>query len=242
MDPELGAPSKIVCVGRNYHAHARELGGHVPPEPLIFLKPPSALSAGGDPVLLPPGVGRVDFEGEIAFVVGRRCRFVREEDGWDHLSHVVPANDVTARELQRADDQWTRAKGFDTFCPIGTPVPLSALDPEKLRVETRVNGELRQEGSVQEMAFSPPALVSFISRIMTLEPGDLILSGTPEGVGPLLPWDEVEVSIPGVGAVANPVRSGPGAPWKRAGGAATGPARSMSRSQLRAGPPGRGGG
>jgi len=213
VHPDL-APGKIVCVGRNYMAHARELGNDIPQEPLLFLKPPSSLVAAGEAVLHPPGVGRVDFEGEVAFVVGQKARFVREEDGWDHLSHVAPANDVTARDLQRADPQWTRAKGFDTFCPVGTPVPLSQVDLDSLRVRTRVNGELRQDAPISDMAFSPPMLVSYISRIMTLEPGDLILTGTPEGVGPLVPWDEVEVEIPGVGAVRNPVRAAPGAPWR----------------------------
>ena len=213
MHPDL-APGKIVCVGRNYLAHARELGNEIPEEPLLFLKPPSSLIATGEPILQPPGVGRVDFEGEVAFVVGRRARFVAEDDGWDHLSHVVPANDVTARTLQRADSQWTRAKGFDTFCPVGTPVPLAEVDVEALRVRTRVNGELRQDAPISDMAFSPPALVSYISRIMTLEPGDLILTGTPEGVGPLVPSDEVEVEIPGVGLVRNPVLAASGAPWR----------------------------
>jgi len=212
MHPHL-APGKIVCVGRNYVAHARELGGEVPKEPLIFLKPTTSLIADGEAILLPPGIGRVDFEGELAFVVGRRARFVKEGEGWDFLSHVLPANDVTARQVQRADDQWTRAKGFDTFCPVGAPVSLEEVDRASLQLETQVNGKTRQVGHLDEMAFPPPVLVAYISRIMTLEPGDLILSGTPEGVGPLVPWDEVTVSIPGVGAVRNPVRAGPGAPW-----------------------------
>jgi len=214
VHPDL-SPGKIVCVGRNYLAHASELGNDVPDEPLLFLKPPSTLIPGGEPILQPPGVGRVDFEGEVAFVVGRKGRFIREEEAWDYLSHVVPANDVTARDLQRADAQWTRAKGFDTFCPVGTPVPLAEVDAEALRVVTRVNGEVRQDAPVSDMAFPPPVVVSYISRIMTLEPGDLILTGTPEGVGPLVPWDEVEVEIPGVGSVLNPVRAAPGAPWPR---------------------------
>jgi 2-keto-4-pentenoate hydratase/2-oxohepta-3-ene-1,7-dioic acid hydratase in catechol pathway len=198
-------PSKIVCVGRNYGAHARELGNEVPAEPLVFLKPPSALLADGAPIVVPPEVGRVDYEGEIAFVVGRRARRVREEDAADHLSHVLPANDVTARELQRRDGQWTRAKGFDTFLPVGTPVPLEEGIMGSLRIETRLNGTLVQEGRSEEMAFPPAFLLSWVSHVMTLEPGDLILTGTPSGVGPLVPGDEVEVRIPGVGTLRNPV-------------------------------------
>jgi len=204
----LLSPSKVICVGRNYHDHARELGGQVPEEPLFFLKPPSALISPGNPIRLPTDVGRVDFEGEIAFLVGLRARFVPEKEGWRHLSHVLPANDVTARDLQRADDQWTRAKGFDTFCPVGRPVPLASVDRDTLTVQTLVNDELRQEGSVSQMAFSAPFLVAYLSRIMTLEPGDLILTGTPRGVGPLCAGDDVEVRIPGVGAVRNPVEAG----------------------------------
>ncbi len=222
-------PSKIVCVGRNYTAHAREMGNRIPDEPLLFFKPPSALLPSGGEIALPPGVGQVDFEGEMAFVVGRRTgRWKgasraedpaeprderwdegwreRSQEGWAVLSHVLPANDVTARALQRSDAQWTRAKGFDTFCPLGDPVPLDGLDRDALALETRVNGELRQEGRIGEMAFSPGALVAFIAGVMTLEPGDLILTGTPAGVGPLTPGDDVEVSIPGVGAVRNRVR------------------------------------
>lgn len=240
MHPHL-APGKIVCVGRNYLAHAEEMGGKVPEEPLIFLKPSTCLIPSGETILLPPGVGRVDFEGELAFVVGRRARFVKESEGWEYLSHVLPANDVTAREMQRRDDQWTRAKGFDTFCPAGTPVPLDEVDREALRVETMVNGDVRQDGELAQMAFPPPVLVAYISRIMTLEPGDLILTGTPEGVGPLVPWDEVEVSIPGVGQVRNPVRAGPGAPWSHPSSPGSRPGGGSS-SQLGSGPPGRGGG
>jgi 2-keto-4-pentenoate hydratase/2-oxohepta-3-ene-1,7-dioic acid hydratase in catechol pathway len=207
-------PSKILCVGRNYLDHARELGNDAPAEPLFFFKPPSALVADGDPILLPPGAGRVDFEGEVAFVVGRRTRGISASEGWAALSHVLPMNDVTARELQRRDGQWTRAKGFDTFAPAGTPVPLDELrgrgiDPARLQVETRVNGELRQSGSLNDLLFPVPELVAWISGVMTLEPGDLLLTGTPAGVGPLQTGDEVEVRIPGVGTVWNPVRAGP---------------------------------
>ncbi len=219
IPPPGGAPprpTKILCVGRNYLAHARELGHEVPAEPLFFLKPPSALVGPGDAIVLPPESGRVDFEGEIAFVVGRRARRVAPSEAWSVLSHVLPLNDVTARDLQRTDGQWTRAKGFDTFAPAGTPVALdivkeAGLDPGRLRVETLVNGVLRQAGSMDDLAFPVPELVSWISGVMTLEPGDILATGTPEGVGPLSAGDQVVVRIPGVGEVANPVRAA-GAP------------------------------
>lgn len=201
-------PSKIVCVGRNYLAHAKELGNVVPSEPLIFLKPPSALLAPGESIVLPPGAGRVDFEGEIAVVIGRRASRVPEERAWEHVAAVAPLNDVTARDLQRRDDQWARAKGFDTFCPVGEPFPAEAVDPASLEVVTRINGEERQRGRSADMAFPIPFLVSYVSRIMTLEEGDLLATGTPEGVGPLSAGDVVEVEIPGVGVLENPVKAG----------------------------------
>ena len=206
-------PSKIVCVGKNYVDHALELGGELPAEPLIFLKPPSSLISEGEAILIPPGSGRVDFEGEVTFQLGRRASHVREDEALDYLSGVLPLNDVTCRDIQNLDGQWTRAKGFDTFCAVGSPVPLDGVDIGGLRVETRVNGELRQQGKFSEVVFGIQRLVSYISRVMTLEPGDLIATGTPAGIGPLVPWDEVEVSIPGVGAVRNPVRAGSGRPW-----------------------------
>ena len=211
-------PTKIVCVGKNYRDHVRELGGDVPAEPLIFLKPLSSLIESGEEILVPPGAGRIDFEGEIAFQVGKRARRVREKDALEHVSAILALNDVTARDLQRVDGQWTRAKGFDTFCPVGQPVPLEGVDLSALRVQTRVNGELKQDGAFADAVFQIPALLSFISRVMTLEPGDLIATGTPSGIGPIVPWDEVEVSIPGVGDVKNPVRSGSGEPWSYAVG------------------------
>jgi 2-keto-4-pentenoate hydratase/2-oxohepta-3-ene-1,7-dioic acid hydratase in catechol pathway len=203
-------PTKILCVGRNYLAHARELGNDLPPEPLVFLKPPSALVASGEAIRIPEVSKQVDFEGEIAFVLGKRARHVSPADAWSHLSHVLPFNDVTARDLQRTDDQWTRAKGFDTFAPAGSPVPLAdlvarGLDPARLEVRTHVNGAPRQSGQMQDMAFPVQVLVAWLSEIMTLEPGDLLVTGTPEGVGPLEPGDVVRVEIPGVGAVENPV-------------------------------------
>jgi 2-keto-4-pentenoate hydratase/2-oxohepta-3-ene-1,7-dioic acid hydratase in catechol pathway len=203
-DPPM-KPSKIVCVGRNYLEHARELGNDLPERPLLFFKPPSALVGGGEAIVLPPESGQVEHEGEIGVVIGRRARGVAAHDAWSHVSHVVPLNDVTARDLQRVDGQWARAKGFDTFCPVGTPVPADGIDPAALEVVCRVNGEERQRGSAADMAFSIPALIAYISDIMTLEPGDLIATGTPAGVSALAPGDVVEVEIPGVGSVRNPV-------------------------------------
>ena len=198
-------PSKIVCVGRNYAKHAAELGNEVPAEPLIFLKPPSALLDAGAPIVIPQGVGRVDFEGEIGVVMGSRARHVKEEDAWNHVAALVPVNDVSARELQKKDGQWSRAKGFDTFCPVGLPVPLDDVDLHALAVTTTVNGQVRQQAPATEMVFSIPFLIAHITRIMTLEPGDLIATGTPDGVGPLVAGDVVEIEVAGVGAVRNPV-------------------------------------
>ena len=210
LDP---APSKIVCVGKNYVEHARELGGEPPAEPLFFLKPPSALISDGEAILLPPGAGQVHYEGEVTFQVGKRASHVSESEALDYLSSVLPLNDVTARDLQNLDNQWTRAKGFDTFCAVGSPVPLDGIDIQALRVETRVNGELRQDGRFSDVVFGIEILVSYISRVMTLEPGDLISTGTPSGVGSLVPSDVVEVNIPGVGAVKNSVQVGFGQAW-----------------------------
>jgi len=198
-------PSKIVCVGRNYAKHAAELGNEVPTEPLIFLKPPSALIGAGEAIVLPEGVGRVDFEGEIGVVMGVRGRRIPERDAWAAVDALVPVNDVSARDLQKKDGQWSRAKGFDTFCPVGTPVPVRDVELDALAVTTLVNGEVRQDAPATDMVFSIPFLIAHISRIMTLEPGDLICTGTPDGVGPLAKGDHVEVRVAGVGAVANPV-------------------------------------
>jgi len=211
-------PTKIVCVGKNYPDHARELGSEMPSEPLIFLKPPSSLIGDGDEIRIPPGVGRVDFEGEVAVQIGRRASHVSEDEALSYLSGILALNDVTARDLQKRDGQWTRAKGFDTFCVVGTPVTPDGVELEKLRVQTRVNGELMQDALLGEAAFQVPRLVSWISRIMTLEPGDLIATGTPSGIGPIVPWDEVEVTIAGVGSIRNPVRPAPGEPWPYAVG------------------------
>ncbi len=201
-------PTKIVCVGRNYAKHAAELGNDVPSEPLIFLKPPSAVIADGEPVVMPSGAGRVDYEGEIGLVIGSRARNLSREDAWSHVEAIVPLNDVTARDLQAADDQWTRAKGFDTFCPVGTPVPVADVDVDALAVTTRVNGEVRQHGEVSDMAYDIPAILEFVTGIMTLEPGDLVATGTPDGIAPLAAGDVVEIEVAGVGTVRNPVVQG----------------------------------
>lgn len=208
MTLPLPTPSKIVCVGRNYRAHAAELGNDVPAEPLIFLKPPSALLAPGAAIVLPPQSSRVEHEGEIGIIVGRRLRHASDSETRSAVSHVLPLNDVTARDLQRTDAQWTRAKGFDTFCPVGEPVAADGLELEALEVLCRVNGDPRQHGRASDMVFDVPFILSYISHIMTLEPGDVVATGSPEGVGPLTPGDVVRVEIPGVGAVENPVVSG----------------------------------
>jgi 2-keto-4-pentenoate hydratase/2-oxohepta-3-ene-1,7-dioic acid hydratase in catechol pathway len=202
-------PSKIVCVGRNYVEHARELGNEMPTEPLIFLKPPSSLIESGESIVLPPQSEQVEFEGEIGIVIGARLRHVSEAAAPSGIAAVVAMNDVTARDLQRRDGQWTRAKGFDTFCAVGTPRS-GAADLATLEVVTRVNGQERQRGRASDMAFSIPFLVSYISGIMTLEPGDLIATGTPAGVGKLNPGDTVEVEIVGVSTVTNPVAAAAG--------------------------------
>lgn len=202
-------PSKILCVGRNYRAHAAELGNEVPAAPLLFFKPPSALLADGRAIELPPESSRVEFEGEIAVLLGRRLRHASDDEARDAVSHVLPLNDVTARDLQRTDGQWTRAKGFDTFCPVGAPVPVAGIDLDALEVVTTVDGHERQRGRAGDMVFSIASVLAYASRIMTLEPGDLVTTGTPEGVGPLTEGVTVRVEIPGVGAVTNPVRRAP---------------------------------
>ncbi len=197
-------PSKIICVGRNYREHARELGNEIPTEPLLFFKPPSSLLATRGEVVMPRASSRVDFEGELALVIGSRAHKLTPNANWrDFIRGYTIANDVTARDLQKKDGQWTRAKGFDTFCPVG-PYISSEVDPESgLTVETRVNGELRQQGSTLDFIFSIPALLSYITAAITLEPGDLLLTGTPAGVGPLAPGDRVDVSVPGLGVLSN---------------------------------------
>lgn len=197
-------PSKIVCVGRNYVEHAKELGNQVPAEPLLFLKPVSALLAPGAPIVLPRQSQRVEFEGEIGVVVGRTLRQASTEEARAAVRGIVALNDVTARDLQKSDNQWTRAKGFDTFCPVGPEAPAPA-DLASLTVVTRVNGAEKQRATAAEMAFDIPTLLAYISGIMTLEPGDLVATGTPAGVAPLAAGDVVEVEIVGVSRVSNPV-------------------------------------
>lgn len=202
----LPRPSKIVCVGRNYLGHARELGNEVPERPLLFFKPPSALISNSEAIVLPRESGRVEHEGEIAVIIGARARNVTEGQALRYVAAYAPLNDVTARDLQKTDGQWARAKGFDTFCPVGESVPAEGMDPSELEVVCRVNGEERQRGRASQMAFSIPVLIAYVSGIMTLEPGDVIATGTPAGVGPLRPGDRVEVEVPGVGVLSNPVR------------------------------------
>jgi 2-keto-4-pentenoate hydratase/2-oxohepta-3-ene-1,7-dioic acid hydratase in catechol pathway len=201
-------PSKIVCVGKNYAAHARELGGDVPSTPLLFLKAPTTLLAPGEAIQLPRESQRVDHEGELALVIGKTLRRVSVAEAGDGIFGLTVANDVTARDLQRADVQFTRAKSFDTFCPVG-PHVVRGIDPGALAIEVRVNGATRQSGSTADMVFSAAALVSFISSVMTLLPGDLVLTGTPEGVGPLSAGDTVTVSIEDLGTLENPVVAEP---------------------------------
>ena len=198
-------PSKIVAVGRNYRDHAAELGNVVPDqEPLLFLKAPSTLVIDGGEIVLPPESSRVDYEGELALVIGRRIKSWPEEHWLDALAGVCCANDVTARDLQKKDGQFARAKSFDTFCPIG-PAIVPGLDASDLAIETRVNGVVKQSSRTSQMVFSPAFLVAYVSRMMTLLPGDLILTGTPAGVGPLAPGDVVEVEIENVGVLTNRV-------------------------------------
>jgi 2-keto-4-pentenoate hydratase/2-oxohepta-3-ene-1,7-dioic acid hydratase in catechol pathway len=198
-------PAKIVCVGRNYAAHAAELGNELPKEPLIFLKPSSSIIGHGDPIALPRYSHKVEHEGEIAMVIGRRCSHLSDSD--EALAHVLGytcVNDVTARDLQKSDVQFTRAKGFDTFCPVGPHIE-TVLDPSDVLVETYVNGDRRQSGSTSLMTYTCAFLVRWISRMMTLHPGDLISTGTPSGVGPLVAGDTVEVRVAGIGVLRNPV-------------------------------------
>jgi 2-keto-4-pentenoate hydratase/2-oxohepta-3-ene-1,7-dioic acid hydratase in catechol pathway len=200
-------PSKIVCVGRNYAAHAAELGNEMPKEPLIFLKPPSSVIGPGDAIVIPRASQRVEHEGELGLLIGKICsQLSNDEDPLSYVLGYACVNDVTARDLQKADVQFTRAKGFDTFCPVGPHIE-TQLDPRNVLVEARVNSSLRQSGSTQLMAFPVAFLVRWISRVMTLVPGDLIATGTPAGVGPLVAGDSVEVSVAGIGVLRNVVHS-----------------------------------
>jgi len=204
-------PSKIVCVGRNYSEHAAELGNEIPKEPLLFLKPPSSLLAAGQPIRLPALSKRVDYEGELAIVIGKRCRNIGpDEDVSQYIRGYTVVNDVTARDIQKSDGQWTRGKGWDTFCPVGPVVALAGpdeIDPLRgvpVTVTTRLNGEVRQNGSTKDLIFPIDFLLRYITTFTTLEPGDLIPTGTPSGVGPMQAGDTVEVEISGLGTLRNP--------------------------------------
>ena len=198
-------PGKIICVGRNFAAHAAEHQAEVPELPLIFLKPPSSVIGPGETILLPPQSEQVEHEAELAVVIGQQGRWIRQEQAAAHILGYTIANDVTARDLQRSDNQWTRGKGFDTFCPLG-PWIETELDPSDLLITCSVNGQMRQMASTRDMVFNTSHLVAFVSSVMTLEPGDVILTGTPAGVGPLLHGDKVQVEIEGLGSLENTVR------------------------------------
>jgi len=199
-------PSKIICVGRNYRAHAAELGHEVPQEPLLFFKPPSSLLGTGEKILRPKLSQRTDYEGELAVVIGRRCyKLAADEDVRSYILGYTAVNDFTARDLQKRDGQWTRAKGFDTFCPVG-PLVTDEIDPwAGVTVETRVNGQIRQHGNTRDFIFPLDVIIRYIAEAMTLVPGDLIATGTPEGVGPVVAGDVVEITVEGVGTLRNPV-------------------------------------
>ncbi len=199
-------PSKIICVGRNYAAHAQEHGADIPTVPLLFLKPPSALIAHGEAIVLPPQSQQVEHEAELAVVIGRRGRWIAPEQALDHILGYTVANDVTARDLQRSDGQWTRGKGFDTFCPLG-PWIETEFDPADALVTCQINGEMRQMASTRDLIFPVSQLIAFTSSVMTLELGDLLLTGTPAGVSPLTAGDVVEVQVEGIGILRNPVVS-----------------------------------
>jgi 2-keto-4-pentenoate hydratase/2-oxohepta-3-ene-1,7-dioic acid hydratase in catechol pathway len=197
-------PSKVVAVGLNYKAHAEETGAQLPSEPMLFLKPSTSVIGPGDTIVRPSMSQRVDYEGELAVVIGRAARDMSTDRAVEAILGYTCANDVTARDLQRKDVQFTRGKGFDTFCPLG-PEIVTDLDPSDLMLETRVNGDVRQSTSTDDLIFSVPQLVSFISHVMTLLPGDVVITGTPAGIGPLESGDVVEVEISGVGVLRNPV-------------------------------------
>jgi 2-keto-4-pentenoate hydratase/2-oxohepta-3-ene-1,7-dioic acid hydratase in catechol pathway len=199
-------PSKIVCIGRNYREHAAELGNEVPKEPLLFLKAPSAVIAPDEPIRIPPHSQRVDFEGELAIVIGRRAtRIAPADDIKPYIRGYTIVNDVTARDLQKSDGQWSRAKGFDTFCPMG-PIVTDEVHPDGgLSLETRLNGQVKQHGTTRDLIFNIAFLLRHITAAMTLLPGDVVPTGTPAGVGPMQPGDRVEVMVQGIGILANPI-------------------------------------
>jgi 2-keto-4-pentenoate hydratase/2-oxohepta-3-ene-1,7-dioic acid hydratase in catechol pathway len=198
------SPTKIIGIGVNYRAHAAEMGKPLPVEPLLFLKPPSAIVLDGQPIRRPAGYARVDHEAELGVVIATRANRVPRARALEVVAGYVCVNDVTVRELQARDGQWTRAKGFDTFCPIG-PEVVAGLDPSNLRIQARVNGQVRQDSTTADLIFDVPALIAFVSDHMTLEPGDVISTGTPSGVGNLDAGDVVEIEIEGIGILRNPV-------------------------------------
>ncbi len=198
-------PTKVICVGLNYRSHAEEMGMALPEEPLLFFKPSSAIIGSGEPIILPQGHGRVDHEAELAVVIGQGGRHIRPEDAHLHIFGYTCANDVTDRDIQKRDKLYARAKGFDTFCPVGPWIETEVADPRNVAVRSLVNGEIRQDGHTRDMIFGPVELVAFASRVMTLFPGDVILTGTPPGVGPLAAGDTVSVEIEDVGLLINPV-------------------------------------
>ncbi len=208
-------PSKILCVGRNYRDHATELGNEVPKEPLLFLKPPSSLLAPNGVIRMPSLSNRVDYEGELAIVIGRRCRNLGpDEDVRTFIRGYVIVNDVTARDIQKSDGQWTRGKGFDTFCPVG-PIVSNEIDPvagAPVTVTTRLNGVVKQQGCTADLIFPIPDLLRYITATMTLEPGDIIPTGTPAGVGPVQPGDRIQVEVDGLGILENVFASEPARP------------------------------
>ena len=199
-------PFKILCVGRNYVAHAKELGNEVPKEPLLFFKPKTALVGHEGTIVLPSASERVEHEAELGVVIGKLARQVDRERAMEHVFGYTVVNDVTARDLQKKDGQWTRAKGFDGFCPAG-PWIETALDPRDVRVRCRVNGAVRQDGRTSSMVFDVPALIAYASAAMTLEPGDLLVTGTPEGVGPLVAGARLETEVEGIGVLVNVIRA-----------------------------------
>ncbi|MBA4608525.1 MULTISPECIES: fumarylacetoacetate hydrolase family protein [Aeromicrobium] len=207
-DVRLLAPviprSKVVCVGKNYVAHAAEMGGDVPEEPLIFLKPNTSVIGPGEPIFYPKQSQNVHFEGELAIVIGRICRNLTAEDAPKVIYGYTVANDVTARDLQAKDGQWARAKGFDTFCPLG-PWIETDFDPSDVRVRTTLNGETKQDGRTSDMVFDVTTILQYVTSFMTLLPGDVVLTGTPDGVGPMQAGDHVAVTIDGLGTLTNPV-------------------------------------
>jgi 2-keto-4-pentenoate hydratase/2-oxohepta-3-ene-1,7-dioic acid hydratase in catechol pathway len=203
-DSPTPRPRKILGVGRNYREHAAELNNAVPTEPLLFFKPPTAIIPSGAPIVRPRGDWRVDFEGELGVVIGKTCRRVSRKDALSYVAGYTIVNDVSVRDLQKKDGQFTRAKGFDTFCPCG-PFLVDDVDPGKLRIVTRLDGVVKQDAPTSDMIFDIPTIIEVASRVMTLEPGDLIATGTPAGVAPIQPGMTVEITIEGIGTLVNPV-------------------------------------